>query len=135
MDQWLVRTQQGFILGPYTKAQTLELIAHGKLSLEDEISQANEYWFSLSDREEVLKYLSVELQLWRLPKLKDDERTETETTLLMSTANKNIKNNETTVYTRTFVRQPFLIAARWILLIFVIVLFVATLRLMGKLRF
>jgi hypothetical protein len=76
MDQWLVRTHNNVIAGPFNKDQVVQLIREGKLSHQDEVCCANEYWIALHERDEVMKQLGVEV-----PKatLGDEEVTETQT--------------------------------------------------------
>ncbi len=58
---WLIRTTQNQILGPITKAKLLEFLQKGALSLNDEVTSANGYWFSLKEKELVEKYLYGDL--------------------------------------------------------------------------
>jgi hypothetical protein len=77
MDQWLIRTSENKIAGPYTKEQVCRLISEGKLTVLDEVCPANGYWIYLNEKQEVLKYLGVEIQ-GEAP-ANDEEITETET--------------------------------------------------------
>lgn len=75
-DQWMVRTSQQLLAGPYTKEQVCQLIREGQLGQQDEVCHANRYWIFLHEREEVLEQLGIE------PPQKDvatDEDTQTET--------------------------------------------------------
>ncbi len=81
MDQWLVRTAQNWIAGPYTRAQVCDLVKQGKLSLQDEVCTANGYWFYLHEREEVLGQLGIEVPRQKKAR-SDDEITETQTEVL-----------------------------------------------------
>lgn len=54
---WLVRTQQKQLLGPIDLAALLDLIAEGVLADEDEVCSGNGYWFKLSEKELVQKYI------------------------------------------------------------------------------
>lgn len=76
MDQWLVRTSQNIIAGPYTKEQVLHLVRDGQLGTQDEVCPANGYWFFLHETEEVTRQLGISV-----PRaLGDDEEvTETQT--------------------------------------------------------
>ncbi len=81
MDQWLIRTVQNRIAGPFTKDQVVKLVLDHKLGLQDEICPANGYWVYLYERDEVIKYLGVEY-----PVSKDGEHKEdvTETEIVTS---------------------------------------------------
>lgn len=57
MKKWLIRTKSHHILGPLNKAKIRELIESKSLDDEDEICQANGYWFHLSEKELVQKYI------------------------------------------------------------------------------
>lgn len=61
MDQWLIRTVKNVIAGPYSKDQIRQLIQSGQLSLQDEICQANQYWISLYETDEVMRQLGIEI--------------------------------------------------------------------------
>ena len=61
LDQWLIRTADNWIAGPYTKEQVCEMIQDKKLSLKDEICPGNGYWFYLSEQAEVRKHLDIEM--------------------------------------------------------------------------
>jgi hypothetical protein len=63
MDQWLIRTVENAISGPYTKEQVCQLILDGELGVQDEVCQANGYWIFLHEREEVMRQLGVEVSL------------------------------------------------------------------------
>src|SRR5689334_19631050 len=63
MDQWLIRTAQNKIVGPYSKEQVCKLILEGQLSVQDEVCQANNYWIYLYEKDEVLKQLGIEVPL------------------------------------------------------------------------
>jgi hypothetical protein len=76
VDQWLVRTANNWIAGPYSVDQVCQMVRDGKLVLQDEICLANKYWVYLHEREEVKQLLGIEV-----PKAhpgSDDEVTETE---------------------------------------------------------
>lgn len=81
MDQWLVRTAQNWIAGPYTRTQVCDLVKQGKLSIQDEVCPANGYWFYLHEREEVLSQLGIEVPRQKKARA-DDEVTETQTEVL-----------------------------------------------------
>jgi hypothetical protein len=84
LDQWLVRTHQNQLTGPFPKDEVLRLIREGALGLQDEVCQANHYWITLHEREEVMAQLGIEPPIRRRRKSdakpgEDDEITETET--------------------------------------------------------
>ncbi len=134
-DQWLIRSSIGFLDGPMTKAQVIALIEQGKLAPRDEICQANQHWFPLYEREEVRHYLGIEIPTWSGPS--DEEPTETETTVIMTPPSKSRDRDkdEGVLFTRSFVREPFWVAARWVIIVFATVFVIAILRLIGKLPF
>jgi hypothetical protein len=93
MNEWLVRTAQNIIVGPYSKDEVCRLIEDGTLGLYDEVCPANGYWFYLHERNEVLERLGIEIS--QLQSQADeseekheednkDEITETETKLTPS---------------------------------------------------
>src|SRR5689334_9666342 len=61
MDQWLIRTAQNWIAGPYPQERVRQMILEGKLTLQDEVCLANHYWIHLHEREEVKEQLGVEV--------------------------------------------------------------------------
>jgi hypothetical protein len=75
--QWLIRTADNLVAGPYSRDQVCQLIRDGQLGLQDEVCPANGYWIFLHEREEVKKFLAIEV-----PKAAgaggDEEDTETE---------------------------------------------------------
>lgn len=76
MDQWLVRTAQNLVAGPYTKEQVCQLVLQGQLSQDDDICPANGYWIPLHDRDDVFKHLGIHVP--SLPGDPDEEITETQ---------------------------------------------------------
>lgn len=78
MDQWLIRTSDNWIAGPYPEAQIRQMILNGELTYQDEICSANHYWIYLYEREEVMKQLGIEVPIQGAGAKKDDEVTETE---------------------------------------------------------
>lgn len=58
---WLIRTRQRQILGPVSKAKLIEFVKKGALSPEDEIASGNGYWFAISEKDLVDKYLFGDL--------------------------------------------------------------------------
>ena len=76
MDQWLIRTSDNCLAGPFRKDQVCQMIEEGKLSLEDEVCPANGYWVYLHEGEEIYQLLGV-----RVPKRgTGEEITETQLT-------------------------------------------------------
>lgn len=75
-DQWMVRTPQNVLNGPYTQAEIVSLIREGKLSTLDEVCQGNRYWFFLHEAAEVVNQLGT--QPPQPPPSPEDEITETE---------------------------------------------------------
>jgi hypothetical protein len=77
-DEWLIRTHDNQIYGPYTGEVIKNLILDGSLKIEDEVSPANGYWIYLREKEELMKWLEVEVPLDR----RGVRNEETDTTLL-----------------------------------------------------
>ncbi len=74
MSEWLVRTAENLIAGPYTSQQVREFIAEEKINRHDEICPANGYWIYLHEGDELWDQLNI-----RLPRGGDDaEITQTE---------------------------------------------------------
>lgn len=74
IDQWLIRTAENWIAGPYPKEQVRKMVLEGKLGLQDEICSANGYWLYLHEHAEIQKALGVQI-----PKSSNgDEVTETQ---------------------------------------------------------
>src|SRR3954471_13137598 len=78
VDQWLVRTAQNLIMGPYKKEDVLNLIREGSLTLQDEVCQANHFWFYLHEHEELKRQLGLEMP-HQLPADDDVTLTQTQT--------------------------------------------------------
>ncbi len=78
-DQWLIRTADNVIAGPYSREQVCSLISDGQLELQDEVCPGGSYWFHLHETEEVRKNLGVSIPKLRLRGRGDEEVTETET--------------------------------------------------------
>ncbi|MBI2711397.1 MAG: hypothetical protein HYX41_00850 [Bdellovibrio sp.] len=73
-DQWLIRTADNWLAGPYLKDQVRKMVLEGKLTLQDEICPANGYWIFLHEYSEVQSALGVQV-----PKANSgDEVTETQ---------------------------------------------------------
>ncbi len=60
-DQWLIRTAQNWIRGPYSKAEICDQIQSKQLSKQDEICIANQYWIYLYENEKVYQALGIQL--------------------------------------------------------------------------
>jgi hypothetical protein len=77
-DQWLVRTSQNLIHGPYSKQEICQFIQNAKLTTLDEVcsSSASGYWFFLHEIAEVKSQLGVNPPV--PAHHPDDEVTETE---------------------------------------------------------
>jgi len=84
---WLVRSPKNQFIGPLSESSLVELLAKRELDLDHEIcfgadsqTLASEgYWFFLHEKKEVKKYLGIEVQAPRRPKVHHEEVTETET--------------------------------------------------------
>lgn len=83
MSEWLVRTSDNIIAGPFTKDQIKSLIMEGKLSHQDEVCEANHYWFTLHDQDEVLEQLDIEISL--IEPGSEEENTQTDTYTITKT--------------------------------------------------
>lgn len=77
MEQWLIRTAQNFVAGPYTRDQVCQLVRDSQLSLQDEVCPANGYWFFLHETAEVKKFLGIQVR--RAVGENGEEITETQT--------------------------------------------------------
>lgn len=60
-QQWLVRRAGNPILigGPYLTDQVREMLTSGSLDSDDELCVENSYWFTVHEKEEVLRLLGV----------------------------------------------------------------------------
>lgn len=83
-DQWLIRTSQNIIAGPYTREQVCHLIEDQKLGPDDEVCPANGYWIYLHEEEELLRQLGVKLPHAYGP-ASEEEITQTQTDTLTET--------------------------------------------------
>jgi hypothetical protein len=89
MNEWLVRTAQNQITGPFSKDVVCKMIQEGKLGIEDEVCPANGYWIYLYEREEVKRQLGIEAP--KAPLVRSDEEvTETETATEMPTESQEL---------------------------------------------
>ncbi len=61
MDQWLIRTKENWIAGPYSRVQVKQLILDGKLTIQDEVCLANHYWFFIHERNELAAQLGIDI--------------------------------------------------------------------------
>ena len=75
MSQWLVRTAQNWIAGPYSKDQVCQMILSGQISLQDEVCLENSYWIYVHERGEIQEQLGIQPPLE--PSTEGDETTET----------------------------------------------------------
>jgi hypothetical protein len=89
LDQWLIRTAQNWIAGPYKADQVRQMILDRKLTLQDEVCSANGYWVYLHEREEILQQLGIEVPPPGGPS-SDEEITETQTDLDNDTTDPNL---------------------------------------------
>lgn len=78
-DQWLIRTAENRILGPYTRNEVCQFIEQGRLQLNDEVCNANQYWFYLHEHEEIRHQLGIELPKELYPAAEESTQTETDT--------------------------------------------------------
>jgi hypothetical protein len=76
--QWLVRTAQNLVAGPYSREQVRQMILSGQLKAQDEICRSNHYWIQLHEREEVSAELGSDV-LAHLSNDVDEEATLTRT--------------------------------------------------------
>lgn len=54
---WLIRTKHRQILGPVSKKKIIEFVEKGSLGPDDEISRGNGYWFTISEKSLLDKYV------------------------------------------------------------------------------
>ena len=78
VEQWLVRTQQNWIKGPYSRETLCEMIREGGVELQDEVCVGNGYWIYLHESEEIEKQLGI-CRPKAAERLGKDEKTETNT--------------------------------------------------------
>src|ERR1700757_70700 len=78
-DQWLIRTAENQISGPYTRNEVCQLIQQGRLHANDEVCHANTYWFYLHEHQEIRNQLGMELPKELYPEAEDATQTETDT--------------------------------------------------------
>lgn len=73
--QWLVRTHENKISGPFTADEVKARVLSRALALQDELCSSDGYWFFLHEAEELQTQLGVQYP----PRAKDREATDTET--------------------------------------------------------
>ncbi len=61
MDQWLIRTAENWIAGPYTKEQVCKMVEDRQLGQEDEVCSANGYWIYSNELNEVREQLGIQV--------------------------------------------------------------------------
>ncbi len=81
---FLIRTKENRISGPFPKEEILARISRGELREQDEVCPANGYWIFLHERAESRAMLGVELP--RTVDSESEENTETETETATATA-------------------------------------------------
>lgn len=77
IDEWMVRTSDCLLAGPYTADQIKGLVEEGHLTSQDETCPGNGYWFFLHEDKEVQSYLKIDAL--PLPVDPDAEITEIDT--------------------------------------------------------
>lgn len=60
-EAWLVRSEKNIISGPYSREKVVQMVQGGELGLQDEVCQANQYWFALYEQDEVARQLGIEV--------------------------------------------------------------------------
>lgn len=79
MNQWLIRTSQNMISGPFTAEQVRKKILDAELKSEDEICQANHFWIFIYETKEVEEQLGIKVPAYVLQNRAKDEDEVTET--------------------------------------------------------
>lgn len=64
VDQWLVRTAENYLAGPYTRDQIRQLIREGQLGSQDEVCRGNHFWIMLHEKDEVIRQLGADCVQW-----------------------------------------------------------------------
>ncbi len=80
MAQWLVRTSENQILGPWSQKELVERILAGEFRLEDEVCGSGDYWIALHERDEVKEKLGIEAPIRRPQGTEEETQTDTERT-------------------------------------------------------
>ncbi len=140
MNSWLIRTTKNKLLGPYTAVQVKELIGQRQVGPDDELCQANSYWISLREKQEVARVLGIELSSWpNWDSENDEEPTETGTTDTITKQLDTGGDHERLVWDSTefkkpypMERAPYGLSTRLFLFLSGVVLVLALWRLMGK---
>lgn len=60
-EEWLIRTAQNVIAGPYRREQVIQLIEDGELGQKDEVCRSGSYWIYLNERDEVMDQLGIDI--------------------------------------------------------------------------
>lgn len=93
-NNWLIRTIENEIRGPFTRDELVDQIKSGKLNHQDEVCQGNNYWIYLDERDEVLAQLGLDI-----PRAAsgsgEDESTDTETETITQDISVAFKTQET----------------------------------------
>ena len=80
-DQWLIRTADNKITGPFTRREVCQFIQQGKLQANDEVCRANNFWFYLHEHQEIRDQLGMELPKELCPTTEESTQTETDVEL------------------------------------------------------
>jgi hypothetical protein len=64
VDQWLVRTAENYLAGPYTRDQIRQLIREGQLGAQDEVCRGSQFWIMLHEKDEVIRQLGADCVQW-----------------------------------------------------------------------
>lgn len=78
MNEWMVRTSNLQVLGPFSKDEVIEMIQSGEVLHQDEVCRGNSYWFFVHEQDELQKQLGIQLPVHKNPE-NTDEITETDT--------------------------------------------------------
>src|ERR1700751_5995740 len=84
-DQWLIRTAENQITGPFTRSEVCQFIQQGMLQANDEVCRANNYWFYLHEHQEIRAQLGMELPKELYPEAEESTQTETDVELSEAT--------------------------------------------------
>lgn len=80
MDQWLIRTSNNWIAGPYSAQQICQMVLEQKLTLQDEVCTGNGYWIFIHERDEIKKALGIDVP--KAPRKAGEDFTETQKELV-----------------------------------------------------
>jgi hypothetical protein len=89
-DEWLIRTADNQISGPFSRQQIMSMIQSAELTLEDEICGAGNYWIYLHENQEVKAQLGIDVPKTLYKNPQEATLTETETDLGERTDPQNI---------------------------------------------